>query len=488
MTTIRYNNFLGLINNGVSDFLMRENELSAAKNVWSYKLGKLQKVPGYSQIGNQITAHRDISFLHYYYDTENKIDYMLAVSSDDDDLILKYRTTGDFSTINGIGTSWEGYASAKVDMTNFLGRTFIVGYMDGSLFLPNATVNGTTFSTSDTDISSMPQGKFVIVYNDLLYVLYAKKGTTIYPSRAYYSDEISSGNISWNNLSTKFISFGYDNGDEITGVAVALNRLIVFKNFSMWSYDESSVSKIADIGCNSYRSIKVINGILYWTNRKGIWRWTGSAPELISGKVQPFFDAISQSTVKNQIAEVYDENEYRVFIGDITVDNIAYTNTWICFNTLQNNFYIRCTYDKATSACVYVESNTDKKRTYFGNDNGHVMKFAHEVDSVYSDNEHAIDSFFTTKAYDHGVPEDLKFTNRIVFFTNYAVGMKCAVEKNNSGIFKESYAIINNNNISEARINVSSNRTRYKFYEKGKGKSWEFEGFAISTDIKENWE
>jgi hypothetical protein len=50
----------------------------------------------------------------------------------------------------------------------------------------------------------------------------------------------------------------------------------------MWTYDEENVKKIADIGCDSYKSIKVINGILYWANRDGIWRWAGDLPQLIS--------------------------------------------------------------------------------------------------------------------------------------------------------------------------------------------------------------
>jgi len=50
----------------------------------------------------------------------------------------------------------------------------------------------------------------------------------------------------------------------------------------MWSWDETNLKKIADVGCDSYKSIQVINGILYWANRNGIWRWNGSLPQLIT--------------------------------------------------------------------------------------------------------------------------------------------------------------------------------------------------------------
>jgi hypothetical protein len=80
-------------------------------------------------------------------------------------------------------------------MVNYLGKTFIVGHKSSTTFLPNATINGTTFSVADSDITDMPQGKFIVRYRDLLYVLYAKTGGTTYPSRVYYCDEPTAGAI-----------------------------------------------------------------------------------------------------------------------------------------------------------------------------------------------------------------------------------------------------------------------------------------------------
>jgi hypothetical protein len=113
------------------------------------------------------------------------------------------------------------------------------------------------------------------------------------------------------------------------------------------------------------------------------------------------------------------------------------------------------------------------------------MKFALPIDKVYDDNTAEIDSFFITKALDHGVPEDTKFTTHMTIFSNYAIGMKCAVQKDNEIAFREANIPILKKNIEQRDISGSANRFRYKFYEKGKGKSWEFEGFCILTDLKE---
>jgi hypothetical protein len=295
-TPVRYTNFDGLLNVGASDFLMLDNELVACKNAWIYKLGKLQKVPGYSlAVNDQVVNDKNVSFLHHYYDTNSNTNYLLAISDSGANLTLEYRTTGDFATITGIAASWDTYATSIPSIVNYLGKAFIVGYKSSSTFLPNATVTTTTFSTSDANISGMPQAKYITRYRDLLYVGYCRTASTNYPSRVYFCDEPTAGAIAWTGVATNFLEFGYDDGDVITGLGQAFDRLIVFKHYSMWRYDESSKIQVGDIGCDSARSIVTINGVLYWTNREGAWRWTGGTPELISSRAQEFFDAVDQT-------------------------------------------------------------------------------------------------------------------------------------------------------------------------------------------------
>lgn len=485
MTPIRYTNYDGLLNVGASDFVMLDNELTACKNCWVYKLGKLQKVPGYSLAAStgQVINAKDVSYLHHYYDTSTSTNYLLATSDSSTALTLKYRITGAWVTITGISTTWDSYAGSIPAMENYLGKAFIVGYKSGSTFLPNATITATVFSASDANITGMPQGKYIKAYNDLLYVGHSRTGGVTYSSRVYFSDEPTAGAIAWTGIATNWVEFGQNDGDEITGLAVCANRLIVFKHYSMWRYDETNKVKIADVGCDSFRSIININGVLYFTNRQGAWRWTGGMPELLSVKAQEYFDAVTQTTLPNQIGVCYNESEYRVFLGNLTVNEYTYTNAWFCWDTIREKCYIRCTYDIVKAACTYVDSSV--RRAYFGNDNGYVFKFATPVDQVYSDNGSHIDSFFITKALDHGVPEDVKFTTHLAIFSNYAVGMKCAVQKDNEIAFREANIPILKKNIEQIDISGSANRFRYKFYEKGLGRSWEFEGFCIMTEIKE---
>ena len=484
LTPIRYNNFEGLLNAGVSDFLLSDNELTACKNVWVYQIGKLQKVPGYSKAtSTQLSSA--VLYLHHYTDAINSDDYLLAVSNSGSNLTISQRQEGTYSTVSGIGSSLNGFANARVSMLNYLSKTFMVGCKGDSDFLPSAIIEGNTYSTSDANLTDMPKAKYIVNYKNTIFIGNCEVGGTRYPSRVYYSEPPVAGQISWDVLND-FLVFGVEDGDEITGMGVAVDNLIVFKRYSMWRYDDSSKSmmKIANIGCDNHNSIKEIAGTLYWSNRKGVYRWRGSYPELVSAKAQRYFDRVDQTTLSNQVAVLFNEDEYRIFIGDITIDNLFYENTWFCWNTVREQCYIRCTIHKANSACDYIEGG--KRRAYFGTSNGYTMKFAMPADEVFSDDENEIDSFFITRAFDHGVPEQIKFTSSLIVFSNYATGMKCAIEKDNSKVFSEANLPLLRKNVEYKDLTGEAHRFRYKFYEKGDGRPWEFEGFVVLTQIKED--
>lgn len=489
MAKLRYTSLDGLINNGVNDFVMEDTELTACKNVWSYRLGKLEKVPGYSKASSsQVIDNNSVSFLHWYYSVSDSTHRLIAASDTGSNLTLEYIAPNatapvtSWTTLTGISTTLDTYATSKLSMANYLGKVFVVGHKTGSTFVPNFTINAATFNASDTDISSMPRGKYIVRYRDLLYVLNAYEGSARHPSRAYFCDDPVNGAITWTNL-TNFVEFGYDDGDEITGAADIYDRLIVFKSRSMWKYDESERKRIADVGCDSYRSIQTVGDRLYWFNRYGFWRWDGAQPELVSERAKWFIDAIDQTKLDEVVATIYGGHEYRAYIGTVTVDDITYTNAWFCWDTRREKAYIRCTHHVAKSASNFIIDG--KRRAYFGDNDGYVYKFADKIDAVYSDDNNEIDSFFVTKRFDFGQPETVKSVNSITTFTKHAGLMKIAAEVDEKKVFDEGHTRTIQKEIDDIEISTAGQRCRFKFYEKSSSKSWEFEGLVADVSIKE---
>ena len=473
---ISYLDWSGLLNVAVSDFNKPLNEFSACKNVYEYKIGMPEKVPGYTHIGEQILAS-EINTLYYYYQQSAKTNYLLAGMDSTTNYALYYTTTGSFSAVS-TGSTYTGKAGMQLAMATYIDKAFIVGYKTGdSSFATPATLTGTTFSTVDANLTNMPAGKYLVVYRDLLYVLNCKISSTLYPSRAYFCGEPIGGAITWTQA-TDFLPFGQEDGDEITGATVAYDRLIVFKNYSMWKYDENSVIRVADVGCDSYKSIISINGVPYWFNRLGIYRWGGALPQLISSKVQPFIDAITQSAFANVIA-VQHEFEYRVHIGTVTVENITYTNCWLCFDVRKEKWYVRCTVHTPRSAAQFIISSI--KRAYFGTTTGFVQKFATKVDGVYSDDGSEIDSFFITNNYDFGDPSCSKFNTHVGVFSRNCQGLKIAVDADNTDEFQLANFQFTGKDNEDFNITTIGIRYRFKIFEKSANKSWEFEGMAINS-------
>lgn len=478
----KYLDFSGLLNLGVGDFLRQENEMCACKNVFQYKIGKPQKVPGYSLVAT--VGSSSINFLHYYYKLDSNKHYLLGGTTDGSDYKL-YQMDADAGTFSLVNTStaYNGYASANLSAVNYLNKSFIVGYKDSNgTFLPNATMSGTTFSTSDTDLTSMPNGKFIITYNDLLYVLNVSIAGTRHRSRAYFCGEPTAGAIAW-NLDVDFVEFGQNDGDEITGAAVAYNNLVVFKQNSCWKYDENNKDRIAGIGCDSYKTIVDMFGTPYWFNRNGLYRWTGGIPQLISNKVQPFINAIDQSKLNETLAVRY-EFEYRCFIGDVTVDGISYQNTWLCFDIRRETWYVRCTYHKPASSTDFMVSGA--LRTYFGSTTGPIYKFASVVDNVFADGGQEIDSFFIVGNYDMGDPSVIKNNTHIAFITRNCQGLRFAVDADNSNEFNDENIQIQDTGVTHDNMMSNGNLFRFKFYEKSSNKSWELDGFVLSADNMED--
>lgn len=488
MSVFNYLDFSGMLNIWVGDFQKPVNELSSCKNVQEDRIGILKRVPGYSKASTDaLGSTAKINFLHHYFQASANSwagqSYLVAWFGSGTGYTFRKKTTAEFDGYIG------GTISDRFDLEpyaiNYLDKMFIVGYDPvDKLYMTPTTIKWTTVSTSDTDTTWMPSGRYIVRYRDLPYVLYTKIGSDIYPSRAYYPvAPVNMAIPAWGwDTPYNFEQFGQDDGDEITGGADAYDKLVVFKTRSMWTYDQEQTKKIAEIGCDSAKSIQVIWGILYWANRDGIWRWAGDLPQLISGKVQPLFDEINQSKLGEMVASNYGF-EYRLFVWDITYGGHEYLNTWICFDVRREKFYIRCTSHKPFSTAKYLENG--KERMYFGS-TAYVYKQSTYVDEVNSDDWNEIDYFFTTNNLDFWAPQTVKNSPNIYLFTKNCGGMKYTFDTDARDKFDIPWGQITNSNFQDSEMSATGNRIAVKFYGKDSNKPFEFEWFIFDVEWVEN--
>jgi len=407
------------VNSNVSPFLQPQDSPTVLNNcVTSYKIGSIVKDVGYSAVGNALQADKSILGL-FDFKEAGGTQKMLATVDDatSDDTQLFYKTdAGAWTEITGAETAWANKAGITVSMESFIGYTFFAGYGSTDGYLPVASLIGTTFSTS-TNVTDMPKAKQVIKYRDRLYAINCQIGATSYPFRIYRSSVPSAGAITW-TVATDFNDV--DTGEELVGAGSNWDRLVAFTEDNAYFYDQSSFKLTWATGCSSWRTIKNSGPYMIWGNSDGVWISSGGQPENISGPVIDYFRA---SNPRLWFSECVDE-EYWIYIGNVTVNGLSYSNLALVFNIPTNQWRTREFSHPITS---FARKNlSGAKRLYMGSSNGKVYDKGKHTDStlVKLDDTSAFGSNFELAPTALQTLLITKESDNFVAYADKAVGLK----------------------------------------------------------------
>lgn len=410
LQTLDYLNFLGALQTAVSPFLVADNELTLMSNVnVTYRLGSIIKRLGYSQVGDTLQASKSITGLHNFRQNSATQKILATVNnSGGTALVLKYNSAGTWTTID-TSTTYTGYEDTIVEMEDFIGYCFIVGYdsTDG-VFLPVGSLTGTTFSTS-TNVTDMPQGKYIKRYRDRLYVANCYYGAVAYPYRVCFSSVPSAGTITW-TTATDYLDVDYS--EAITGIGENWDKMLIFTEYSAYLYNQEEWKKSWDVGCSNHRTIKNSGIYTIWANRDGVWQSTGGFPQNIAGRI---IDFIRYGDPTSFFAEVIDE-EYNLYVGNVTVNGISYSNCAVIWNIPTQTWRVEEYYDTISIYARYNSSGDDF--LYMGCSDGEVMVKSKYTDTtpVYTDDGQPINAIFQTKIFDFGAPSVEKEFAKIIAY------------------------------------------------------------------------
>lgn len=410
-----------------SEFLKASDELKILNgcNV-DFKLGSIVKELGYSQVGDLSSGNNITGLFNFRQSASTQ--KMLATTNNAGDTALElyYSTGGNWTEITAAETAWNTFEDAVVEMETMDGYCYFVGYdATDAVWLPVGSLTDTTFSTS-TNVTNMPNAKYIKRYRDRIYIANCYINPTAYPYRVYYSTVPSSGSITW-TVATNFLDVDYS--EAITGLGENWDRLYIFTQFSTYGYNQTEFKKLWDIGCCNHRTIKNCGVYMLWCNFDGIQMSSGGRPVKISAKVDSFFKA---GTPANYFAEIIEE-EYHLYIGTVTVDDVTYTNTEIIYNIPHQTFRIRELSDNITAYAQY--NNSGKMELWMGDASGEVHKRSKYSDAtpVYADDGAAIKAQFQTWLLHFGEPQNRKLFKKIITYTEKAQGLKLqarVVDKN----------------------------------------------------------
>ena len=418
-----YIQWLKGLQTAVSPFLMGDDELYVQDNcLISNKLGAIQKRLGYQQIGGAIQAAKPIRSLHNFRQNAN-IQKMLATCDDStsDDTQLFYSTGGAWTEVTAAETAWANEASMAVEMEDYISYCFFVGYSSTDGFLPVGSLTGTTYGV--TNCTNMPQGKFIKRYRDRLYVANLYSGSAL-PYRVGISDLPSGATLGWTEYAAGTGYIDVDFSEAITGLESNWDKLFIFTEYTTYFYNQVQQKEAWKIGCSAHRTIKSTDTYMFWVNKDNVWQSSGGKPIPIGGKV---IDFIKAGNPTNFFAEVVDE-EYHLYIGDVTINGISYANCSIIYNIATKSWRVHEYYDALSSLGKFYTAGDD--RLYLGCSDGEVMEMTKYTDNtpVYADDGKDIVAYFKTKQFDFGDPSIEKNVQLIKAYADRAQGLRLKAE------------------------------------------------------------
>ena len=209
-----------------------------------------------------------------------------------------------------------------------------------------------------------------------------------------------------------FVRIEPDSGDNITGMATHGNKMIVFKDRSIWQLDLSSYIQIGNfqllepkyqiitnsVGCYSHRTIVPVENDLFFLSRKPGVYVLGNEPGIIgdilrtneiSVKVRPFFKGVSVAEIQNANAVYYDTKYILSFPG---------RNQMIVFDRERQAWVGPWTTDGRLFE-IYFDSSSEPHLLYGDDDDAYVTEY---VVAQPTDKGSAIETILTTKKEDFG--------------------------------------------------------------------------------------
>lgn len=355
------------------------------------KIGAITKDLGSVRVSTQIEDNKTVGGMFDFHQSPSTQKFLVTVDdATSDDTQLFYKTpAGAWTEIAAAETAWANVAGAKVEMIGFIGYAFIVGYSAVDGFLPVGSLVGTTFSTV-TNVTSMPQAKYILKFNDRVMVLNVKYGGTEYPFRAVVSSIPTAGAITWDTAGAPtsatggFFDIGFEH--EIKGAGMLGRNAVIFTEYEGFIYTGSSLDPIWSEGCSAHRTIKSTASYIVWANGDGIWISTGGQPKNIGGNV---IDFIKAADMRSAFASLVDET-YSLYIGSVTVEGVSYSNLEINFHIPTSTYWLR---EYASALSVFANFNdAGKMRKYMGDTDGNVWNKSRPTDSTIYNSDFYIDS------------------------------------------------------------------------------------------------
>ncbi len=411
MEPFRHYNLSGGLNTRDANALLRVEESPDLLNIVLDEKGSVSQRPGTAKYKSVQVEDAPCTSL-YEFSQKDGTTFLLAAAGKH----LKKETEAGWESLKSDfteGQHFEFITNTTIDKCLFVnGKNGYFEY-DGTNCVEVTPYSPTEDEILEFGLNSIPEDpKFILFHKYRVWLA----GTTEYPDRVYFCGQSIEGSVLYDYFPVNYwIRIPNPKGEPVTGMIVYQDRPYIFTRSSIWTVygdfpDEYHVVKVLDgVGCIAHRSIREVNGRLFFLGMDGIYMFDGTAISRLSHKIPTEFDAVDREKLDRAAAYAMkgnyllslpetENNDYHLNFDADIIEEI-YREHGYAFNAWTRH--------KGFEALGWLV--TREARVLFASPDGYVREYGVGL----NDDGEAIESYIATKDHSFGLPEQLKRVRRM---------------------------------------------------------------------------
>ncbi len=382
-------NFNGGLNSTSGPLSVGNNESSDLQNIDFNKFGSILKRNGYSALNTSAITGSALSDGLWWYEFVSSGSYLSKLINITNSKAYKMDDLdGTWDDITGAVTITAGNFC---DFDNFLNEVYITNNEDVPF-----KWTGTGNVSAATVPPSLTKARFNIQFQNYLFYLNVVVGGTTHQSRIYWSDLADTSSF----LATSFIDISKNDGQAISSRAVLGDRLVVFKERSIYNVFFTGDSDIpftvqksnSIVGCVAPWSVQEVENGLVFLSYDGFYYYDGNNSYKISQNIQTTLSGYNLTRL-NQGRSMRQKDKNRYFCS-LPSSGQTENDVVVVWDWQLNAFSIYTGIAASSMTTVYVGGI--QERIYFGDYDGFVYRMDNGIDDYPLNVQTAIESFYYT--------------------------------------------------------------------------------------------
>lgn len=400
----------GGLNSTASPLQLQDNEASDLQNIDFDRFGAFLKRNGYTALNTSAFNSGAVWTSLHFLELSSGTDYLIGTCGNK---VAKMDSfDGTWDDITGAVTITAGAAN-KFKWATFLDTALGVNNVDVPI-----KWTGSGDAAAMTVPANLDTAKFIKVFNSYTILANVSVSSGRHNSRVYWSalNSISS----WD--AADFNDVSRNDGQDITGLEVLGDRLVIFKERSIWvalftgdaDIPFSFIKTQSNVGAISGYAISEVDNGLVFLAQDGIYFFDGANSTKISDRISTTLLGFSKSRYADVVA-TYQQEKNR-YLAAFSASGSSTNNRTITWDSYNNAF----SYYRGLSMNAVVTLKTSgEERVYFGDYLGYVYRADTGADDYPANTQTAIDSYYWTKWFNDQDLLDVKGMPHLVVYYDY---------------------------------------------------------------------